>query len=287
MFAADISFNELPEIGFAHHFFTEHYAQNYGYKNDDSFEIVYIKSGKIAAELYGERFFIDEGSIFILFRALPLRLLPANGTEQSHCSIQLSVKHSFRLVSDSDKTEPSPKGILLPFVTPPSTETEKIKRGMYSIVSLLGTSREENCLSASLAAAGILHRISSMYCERRRDSAPAQSVLSYKIKRYISEHISESIHLSDIGSCIGKTPNYLNAVFKAENGMSINKYINSERVRFLSELMSNKKFSFPKACINAGISDISYGYRLFKQYTGMTPKDYISSPRTENLKPLR
>lgn len=281
MFYADISFCELPETGFAHHFFTENYREDYGYEDDDSFELVYIKKGKISVELYGERFFADEGSVFVLFRSLPFRLLPADGTYQSHCSIQLSVKHRLRLVSDSERSGYKTCGILLPLVTPPSDETEIIKRSMYSITAMLGASRAENAFSASLAAAGILHCLSAIYCERRSHSESSRSVLSYKIKKYISEHLSENIRLSDISRHLGKTPNYLNGIFKSENGVSIMKYMSLERVRFLCELLSNKNLTFADACENAGIYDVSYGYRLFKKHMGMTPGEYLASPSSK------
>ena len=50
MFSGFLKFNSLPQIGFAHNFYTENYFYEYGSHNK-SFEIVYVVSGDILAEL--------------------------------------------------------------------------------------------------------------------------------------------------------------------------------------------------------------------------------------------
>ena len=41
-----ISFTQIPQVGFAHHFYMEQYLQNH-LKTENSIELVYIKSGYI------------------------------------------------------------------------------------------------------------------------------------------------------------------------------------------------------------------------------------------------
>ena len=70
------------------------------------------------------------------------------------------------------------------------------------------------------------------------------------------------------------SPGYLATVFKKETGITIGQYINSEKIRLISELMNNKGLSFRLACESVGIADVSYGYRLFKKQMGLTPGEY-------------
>ncbi len=84
-----INAEKIPSIGFAHHFCAENYYQSYGEKDDTSFEIVYTKEGAITAELYGKTYQIPPHSIFVLVRALPIRLYSEAGTPHSHCTVQI------------------------------------------------------------------------------------------------------------------------------------------------------------------------------------------------------
>ena len=73
------------------------------------------------------------------------------------------------------------------------------------------------------------------------------------------------------------TPNYINSVFKKRQGISIRQYINKEKVSLICELMHHRGVSFKIACENAGIFDVSYGYRLFKKSMGITTKEFLNS----------
>jgi len=95
--------------------------------------------------------------------------------------------------------------------------------------------------------------------------------LCYKIKKIITGSKGEDISLDLLSRKIGKTPNYLNYVFKEETGMTIHSYIIKEKVRIICELILSRSLSFKDACQAVGINDVSYGYRLFKKQTGLTP----------------
>lgn len=278
MFGALITFNDLPRIGFAHHFYMDNYRQKY-VVGDRSFEIVYVKQGGIIAQLYDETFYIQPGSLFVLFRHLPVELRAADGGQQAHCSVQILLDYSFSLLEHTEDLPENFNGLALPFVIQPGAEAESVKKELYTIVSQLGTSRESNALSASLMAGGILSKLDALFRQKLHTSQKASSLLDYKIKRYVAEHIHQEIPMSELAHALEKTPNYLNSVFKACEGISLHKYIIREKVRLIGELMENKGLSFQIACENVAISDISYGYRLFKKHMGVTPKTYLAGRR--------
>ena len=272
MFYACLSFDELPEIGFAHHFYTENYG-TYQAPDDNSFELVYIKEGGITVELYGERFTARPGSLLLLYRHLPARLTAADGTAQSHCSIQFSLPCEVTIRWEGTPPPVDFTGVLLPMMYPPGEETEQIKRELYGIVSDLGVSRADNARLAAMRVVGLLGRLSSLYGRNLYSSA--SSVLSYRIKRHIAAHLSHRITLQDLADKLDKTPNYINAVFKAVNGITIHQYINGERARMMADLMEHRGLSFREACENVGIEEPTYGYRLFKKHMGVSPGEYL------------
>ncbi|MBQ8683080.1 MAG: helix-turn-helix transcriptional regulator [Clostridia bacterium] len=275
MFRACVTFSALPQIGFAHHFYMEeNYWQKYG-KGDHSFELVYINGGGITGELYGKRFIAQPGSLLVLFRHLPIRLYSTDGLPQSHCSVQLIPgEYAFTLLGQDALPPEDFAGILLPFVLPPCEECESIRKELFAIVSDLGADRKGNALSASLRAMGVLAKVNAL-CRSSLYSDPGGSPLDYRIKRYIIRHLGQKITLQDIAGRLGKSPNYLNSIFKKNNGISIHQYINREKVRLMAELMENKGLSFRDACLNVGVEEITYGYRLFKKHMGLSPGEYL------------
>lgn len=274
MHSGFISFEKIPEIGFAHHFYTDSYGYSYKY-NKKSFEIVYVKSGDIEVEFSNEVFCVPEGSVFVLFRHLPLKLRAAAGGVQAHCTVQVSFDYDFVLMSDAE-LPPEKKGFLLPFVTPPSKETERIKNELYSIVSDITADRDENSFSCGIRMLNIMRELDAA---ARKKLAPRGSSVGIcrKVKEYIADNIDKKILLSDVAGFIEKSPNYINSLFKRATGLSVNQYICSERVKKIAELVKDCNLSFETACENVGITDISYGYRLFKKHMGTTPSKYVQA----------
>lgn len=278
MFTASLKFNSIPKIGFANHFFyTDKYVSTYA-EEEKSLEIVYVQSGCIMAELFGETFLVPEGSIFVLFRHLPLKLSSIDNMPQSHCTVQAKFDYDFRLIHDDERFSGN-DGMILPFVTPPCPEAETIKKMLYSIVSDIGINRSENALPCAiqiLEIMRILHRLSQK--NRLEKTSPASNI-TYKVKKYVANNINKTISLSDISKDLKLTPGYINHIFKDTAGIPILQYINHEKAKKIADLIRNQKLSFKAACLNVGIEDLSYGYRLFKKHMGSTPNEFLSVSR--------
>ena len=273
MFSAFLQFNSIPEIGFAHHFYTDKYSFAYG-GNKKSFEIVYVQSGGIVAELYGEKFYAPEDSIFVLFRHLPYKLSSADNAPQSHCTVQVKFDYSFRLVNEAEAF-PNSNGIILPFITLPCPETEMIKKALYSIVSDIGIARSENSLSCSIQFLDIMRILDKLARKNNISKISPASNITYKVKKYIANNINRNITLSDISNDLGLTSSYINHVFKDTVGIPIKQYVNDQKAKKISELIQNHNISFKSACSSVGGEECSYGYRLFKKHMGVTPNEFL------------
>lgn len=276
MYYALISFKEIPHIGFAHHF----QAENYNYTRqmlENSLEIVYVKEGAMEVTLGEKTMLAPEGSVFVLLRTLPFKL--KSSSSHSHCTVQLVSDFTFEVAKNKEEIPQDFGGLILPFVTQSSRTADMIKKQLYSIVSDLSISRKINEFSSSLCALGMLELLHNKFKAEYLDNMHNSSILCYKIKRYVSEHLCENIDLSDISASLERTSIYLNSVFKKETGTTIGQYINTEKIRLISELMINKSLSFKLACESVGITDVSYGYRLFKNKMGITPAKYKGSQK--------
>ncbi len=282
MFSGYLKFDKIPEIGFAHHFYAENYSAAYN-STHKSFEIVYINSGGIEADFEGERIIAEEGSIFVLFRHLPITLKCKDGKPQSHSTVQAALDFDFTLLRGDDAPEAG--GLLLPFIVPPCKENEGIRQELYSIISDISIAREENSLSSSLRFLHIMQQLDKL-ARTKRSLRTTSTIISYRIKKFVSENISKSVTLADISEKLGKTPGYINQVFKETNGITITQYINREKMQLVASLLHNHGLSFRQACDNVGIGDISYGYRLFKKHTGVTPNEFLHGEHIRKVKDL-
>ena len=278
VYYALVSFNSVPKIGFAHHFYAENYM-NTRQRVENSLEIVYIKEGALEITLEEDTMTAPEGSVFILLRTLPLSLRAKGSTNHSHCTVQLISDFKFDVAKSREEIPSDFAGLILPFVTEHGKIGEVIKKQLFSVVSDLSVSREKNEFSASVCCMGMLEALHAKFRAEYMAGMHTSSILCFKIKKYVSEHLSENIDLSDISASLGKTSIYLNSVFKKETGTTIGQYINSEKIRLISELMINKSLPFRQACESVGITDVSYGYRLFKNKMGITPAKYKSSQK--------
>lgn len=281
--AALITFQDIPQFGFAHHVYTENTQQ---IQNDiqHSLVLVYVKSGHLTAQIYDRAIDAPAGSVLVLFRHMPFQLYSTENTPQDYCSIQMYADYSFTLLEDGEDFPPDFAGLALPLLVPPGNEAEIIKRDMLSMISLLSISRETYHFSAAMTMCGILSRLDTFYRQKQHRGKSTSSYWEYKIKRYLADHIRSLVSLEELSAAMDKTPNYLNSVFSQATGIGIHQYMNREKMRLIAALMEDRNLSFREACENVGITDLSHGYRLFKRHMGVTPKEYIAA---EHLHPQK
>lgn len=100
---------------------------------------------------------------------------------------------------------------------------------------------------------------------------------SGKVKKYINQHISSPIKVSDIAEYLQITPNYLSAIFKKNTGMNILEYINKTKIKLAKRLLRYSKLEQSQIAFNLGYASQSHFCLMFKKETGMTPKQYINN----------
>ncbi len=274
MYYGFLQFDSIPEIGFAHHFESPQYQVNYR-GHQKNFEVVYNVSGEIRMELYEKTYTIKEGSVFVLFRELPIRLNAVNREGNEHYTIQFGMDYKLNLQQDA-QPPPDKEGILIPLIIPPGKLAEEIRKELVSIILELERESERSTFSAALRVLGILQKMDEHARRQRKKMhfSPSQEKISQQVINYVEENMERKINLSEIAENIGKTSNYINAVFRQVNGTTVMHYVNRAKVLRIAENIQKKGMTLEEACEKVAISDISYGYRLFKRYMGVTPGTY-------------
>lgn len=274
MYYGFLQFDRIPEIGFAHHFESNQYQVDYT-GHQKNFEIVCNVNGDMELELYERTYTIKEGSVFALFRELPIRLRALNQEKNEHYTVQFEMEYQLSLLMDSEPP-PDNEGVLVPLVIPPGKLAEEIRKELISIILEMERESERSSFGASLRILGILRKMDEYARTQRKKMhfSPAQEKISRQVKGFVEKHLEERITLSDVAAKIGKTPNYINGVFRKINGMTVMHYINRKKVLWIAGKIKMDEVTFEDACEAVSLHDVAYGYRLFKRFMGVTPGNY-------------
>ncbi len=91
---------------------------------------------------------------------------------------------------------------------------------------------------------------------------------------YISQNFNRQITLDETAEHVHLHPSYFSTLFKQSTGSSFKEYLNMVRIEESKRLLANTDFSIIDIAIAAGFEDQSYFSKVFKKYTGITPKQY-------------
>lgn len=94
------------------------------------------------------------------------------------------------------------------------------------------------------------------------------------VKKYIEEHIQERIYVEDLAKLVHINDQHLMRTFKRETGQSVTEYITQRRIIIASNLLKDTDYSINFIADCVGCENYSYFTKLFKKFTGFTPREY-------------
>lgn len=120
-----------------------------------------------------------------------------------------------------------------------------------------------------------LQEIVEVFTESMFNPIPSKSNDTIKgAIRFISANYALDISLQDVADQVHLNPAYFSSLFKQSTGSSFKEYLNMVRVEESKRLLSNTDYSIIDIAIAVGFEDQSYFSKVFKKYTGLTPKQY-------------
>lgn len=102
---------------------------------------------------------------------------------------------------------------------------------------------------------------------------------------YLSEHISQDLTLKQIAEHIGVHPSYISDRFRKETGVTITEFINRKRIEESKHFLLYTNTSISEIAFLFKFCNQSYYTHLFKQYTGLTPKQFRRDGSNANVPP--
>ena len=109
---------------------------------------------------------------------------------------------------------------------------------------------------------------------------PKNQSLIMKALIYIEENITTTLDFNELAREQNLSPNHFRKLFKDATGLSLVEYVNRLRITKARELLMNTDLSISEIAASVGIYDSNYFSRMFKNFMGYSPKQYI---RRSNL----
>lgn len=101
-----------------------------------------------------------------------------------------------------------------------------------------------------------------------------------RVLEIIEKDYSQPLTLIDIADKLHLNSVYLGALFKQEVGASFAKYLNEWRIAQAIELLQKTDEDINQIAVQVGYQNSSYFFRIFKQHTKMSPKEYRAMTNT-------
>ena len=100
------------------------------------------------------------------------------------------------------------------------------------------------------------------------------SELVKKAIHYISQNFATPITLESVANHVHLNPSYFSTMFRQSTGSTFKEYLNMVRIEESKRLLANTDYSLIDIAVATGFEDQSYFSKVFKKYTGLTPKQY-------------
>jgi len=91
---------------------------------------------------------------------------------------------------------------------------------------------------------------------------------------YIEKHLNDNFSVSELSEKFSMVTRTLNRRFKQATGYTVVNYIQQLKVEKAKQILEREKVSFDEIAHRLGYENVSYCRRLFKQYVGLSPKEY-------------
>lgn len=105
------------------------------------------------------------------------------------------------------------------------------------------------------------------------NSLPSKNIIE-DIKEYIAANLAKDLSLEKMGEVVGLSPFHLSKQFKKVAGVNYKNYVIATRMEKAKQLLAGGGMMIREVAGAVGYSDAGYFSRAFKEYAGMSAKDF-------------
>ena len=125
------------------------------------------------------------------------------------------------------------------------------------------------------SATELMAEMYRVYCRLvRKYSMKSYSPIVKRVITLINSDLSANHTLTALAESQNISPGYLSTLFKKETGKNVTEYILDERMQLARRLLATTSLQIQTVALHCGIMDVQYFSKLFKKYSGKSPKEY-------------
>ena len=114
--------------------------------------------------------------------------------------------------------------------------------------------------------------------ELLRESKTPVSQTANQIQDYIHKHYHETeLTNKDIAQTFNYHPHYASHLMKLATGQSLHQYLLYYRIRVAKNYLITTDMDIKTIAWKSGFNSVSYFIKMFREYTGVTPRHYRQS----------
>lgn len=116
------------------------------------------------------------------------------------------------------------------------------------------------------------------YCKMvKNHNTKNYSILVQDAILYIESNLESDLSLHTLAKYNNVTPSYLSTLFKRETGITLTSFVTEKRISLAKHLLHTTNMQVQNVAQECGILDVQYFSKVFKKYTGKSPKEYRES----------
>ena len=120
-----------------------------------------------------------------------------------------------------------------------------------------------------------MKKIFEDYCRLvNKHATKNYSALVKNVVLYVESNLSGDISLKQLAEMNGVSATYLSTTFKKETGKAFADYVNGKRIDSAKHLLKTTRLQIQTVAQHCGFLDVQYFAKVFKKYTGRTPREY-------------
>ncbi|WP_168120278.1 AraC family transcriptional regulator [Paenibacillus sp. HB172176] len=122
----------------------------------------------------------------------------------------------------------------------------------------------------------LLELLATLAEEADRMSIPGKAYgIVVQLQEYILQHYRGTLTMDELSRYVGKTPNYVSAIFKQATGQTVMEYAHQVRISVACDLLAGSQMSIGEISDFLGYCEQSYFNKVFKKVTGLSPSIYV------------
>lgn len=278
--------SDLPPIAAQHTRMRTNYVDTFRRYNDSNtqislhshnyYELLYCRSNCNVEYLIGtDRYLLQKGDIVFISPGVSHRpLLP---TEMQEPYVRDIIWLSTDFVQQLYNVLPSDFSPAMSHLRllRTSPETRELL-GHYFDIGVRETERKEVCWHAAVVANTILLMTLLRRAAENTASEPLHAEkpeLLEQIIRYVEEHLSEKITLTETAKRFWVSESTICQTFRKRMGASFYRYVIQRRL-IAAKVLIGRGIPLEELSVQVGFSDYSAFYRAFRQEYGISPRHY-------------